>query len=640
MTRIVFERTKEYDRTTGLPKEAGFLLLATLFLLTGFSRAESATQTDWSGGPGVSGPVEDWGNTFSQAWGIVWSDPGRLLLEQGSNLMVDDSLLFPRDIHFCDLSGNGHGDILLTTWSGGEILLWENSDTSPGIIWTKVPILENFQYCIHAITVGDLDTDGDLDVAAAIHTPGMCWFENQGSGNPWTLRSLDSTMTQNTNDLHAGDINGDGFIDVVVAAAYDDITWLRNEGGTGTEWSELLITSSFPNPHSVICADIDGDGFMDVVTGGSQGHVAWYRNIYGSGNAWQPNYVESGLSPVLSVQVGDIDGDGDLDITAALNYRSGARDSESGEALVWWENIDGTGTSWVKHVVAVDIPGLVIVEAADLDSDGDMDLLGGTSTGTDGHSWYENADGAGSTWIRHPLTGGYTGGGNLCAGDVNKDGALDLIGTVAGSTTAVKDLVWWNLQGGYTTDGCMESSVLYLNGDPSWGMLESVDVSPTGTATAFQVRASDNPEDLGAWSDTLTAPCSLEGILSPYDSYLQYRVILHTEYPLATPELMEITVHWYALAVDRSTETFLPPLLSISPNPSSDPVTVRFTTPYPMTVRLSLFDLTGRLITDTEILCQSSGTHSASLGELLPGLYFSRLQAGTFSASQRFIVVE
>lgn len=54
-------------------------------LMLALSPAEvgSATQTDWSGGGGVSGPVTDWGNTFDFEIDIYWSGSSDDLLLDG-----------------------------------------------------------------------------------------------------------------------------------------------------------------------------------------------------------------------------------------------------------------------------------------------------------------------------------------------------------------------------------------------------------------------------------------------------------------------------------------------------------------------------------------------------------------------------
>jgi len=45
-----------------------------------FTYADSAIQTDWSGGPGVLGPVIDWGSDFFLDTDMSYSNPSDLVL--------------------------------------------------------------------------------------------------------------------------------------------------------------------------------------------------------------------------------------------------------------------------------------------------------------------------------------------------------------------------------------------------------------------------------------------------------------------------------------------------------------------------------------------------------------------------------
>jgi len=77
--------------------------------------------------------------------------------------------------------------------------------------------------------------------------------------------------------------------------------------------------------------------------------------------------VEGDFDDVRSVYSADIDGDGDLDILGAAYLE---------DDITWWENTDGSGTSWTDHLVEGDFDGAYSVYSADIDGDGDMDVLG------------------------------------------------------------------------------------------------------------------------------------------------------------------------------------------------------------------------------------------------------------------------
>ena len=146
---------------------------------------------------------------------------------------------------------------------------------------------------------------------------------------------------------------------------------------------------------------------------------------------------------------------------------------------------------------------------------------------------------------------------------------------------------------------------------------------------------------MGTWSDTLTAPCSLDGILNDYDSYFQYKILLETVNPDTTPSLYDITLSWDPLGIGETAEPGPPgtELLPFSPNPTSAPY-VRFGLPEPASVGISIFDLSGRLVSNIRGDEYSPGFHDVLLEDLSPGIYFCRMTSGDFTATQRFVVIE
>jgi hypothetical protein len=59
-----------------------FLALSPTLLLASICLAGTATQTDWSGGDGVLGPVIDWGEEFYTDTDINWlSSPGDVSIQ-------------------------------------------------------------------------------------------------------------------------------------------------------------------------------------------------------------------------------------------------------------------------------------------------------------------------------------------------------------------------------------------------------------------------------------------------------------------------------------------------------------------------------------------------------------------------------
>src|SRR5690606_7612114 len=82
----------------------------------------------------------------------------------------------------------------------------------------------------------------------------------------------------------------------------------------------------------------------------------------------------------------DVDGDGDMDIVVVF---------PSMNQISWYENTDGVGTVWVEHIATTNSYLVNFVSAADLDNDGDIDLLA-TVAGDQMISWFENTDSLGT----------------------------------------------------------------------------------------------------------------------------------------------------------------------------------------------------------------------------------------------------
>jgi hypothetical protein len=115
--------------------------------------AETAIQTDWSGGPGISGPVLNWGNTFDMENGVNWySSTGELNLSYSSPMEHLISGSYVRANYACpvDIDGDGDTDILGAAgrygppyFFSGRIDWWENTDSS-GTSWTRHTVDDNF----------------------------------------------------------------------------------------------------------------------------------------------------------------------------------------------------------------------------------------------------------------------------------------------------------------------------------------------------------------------------------------------------------------------------------------------------------------------------------------------------------------
>jgi len=590
--------------------------------------ADSAMQSDWSGGEGIPGPVLDWGIAFFQSSNIDWSGyPGIMQLSQGiQEHLVDGDFDFAYSVYSEDIDGDGDMDVLGAASSADDITWWENTDGS-GTSWVEHTIDGAFDGA-SSVYSKDIDGDGDMDVlGAASFIDNITWWENtDGSGTSWIEHTVDGDFDY-AYSVYSEDIDGDGDMDVLGAAwQADDITWWENTDGSGTSWVEHTIDGAFDGAGSVYSKDIDGDGDMDVLgAAASADDITWWENTDGSGTSWVEHTIDEAFNGAWSVYSEDIDGDGDMDVLGA------AFDADN---ITWWENTDGSGTSWVEHTVSGVFDGAVSVYSEDFDGDGDMDILGAAWDAND-ITWWENTDGTGTSWAELTVDENFDGAVSVYSEDVDGDGDMDFLGASWGAD----DITWWDITG-YSPSGLLESSILNTDTGPIWDYFEWSSNTPPGTSVSFQVRASTDYTNMGAWSDTMSSPCVLTGILNNGDSYVQYRALLNTTNLDITPILNDMMITWDPQGVEGDPDVTEYLLFGVNPNPSCGAVSIGFAVPEMSPVELSIYDLTGRLAVVHAEDEYVAGCHQVQLRELAPGIYFCRMISGEFMATQRFVVIE
>ncbi len=159
----------------------------------------------------------------------------------------------------------------------------------------------------------------------------------------------------------------------------------------------------------VYAADLDSDGDLDVMAFfRNDDKIVWYENTDGRGTFGPPKSIATEVPGVEAAYAADLDGDGDNDVLAAYIANDQHR-------IVWYENTDGHGAFGPRQVIAIE--GALSVRAADLDGDGDNDVLGS-------NAWYENRDGGGSFGAPHHLESAWLVDQ---VADLDGDGDLDVL---------------------------------------------------------------------------------------------------------------------------------------------------------------------------------------------------------------------
>ncbi len=263
-----------------------------------------------------------------------------------------------------------------------------------------------------SLSVGDLDSDGDLDlvVANGRHWPGQNKiFLNDGKGQFDGERKLG--VDQSTTYRAAlADMDGDGDLDAVVGndKAPSHVYWNNGKG----QFAKGPQVGKISNTRSVTLADLDGKHGIDVIlTNRGEANLICFNDGEG-GFDRQQNFGHEKDS-TITVAVADLDGDGDLDLAVA--NRNGQQNLiylNDGEGGFAESRPYGTGSDATRGVAL-----------ADVDGDGHIDILN-ANIAEPNAIYFGTGKGRFDRVIKF---GGNARSYALAVGDLNRDGRIDIV---------------------------------------------------------------------------------------------------------------------------------------------------------------------------------------------------------------------
>jgi hypothetical protein len=310
---------------------------------------------------------------------------------------------------FDDVDGDGDLDLLVGVIGGAFNLnrtaadnLYFYEQVDPGR-W----VLRSRRF-ISQIDVGsesvpvfvDLDGDGDLDLLVAnkiepddLRTSRIREFANVGT--PTAPRFRYRGIWDLEGSYHFAPafayLNGDGKLEIVMGSWGRHLALYRNTGTRAEPRYELVDSAyvSIPRGSNTVPAfgDLDGDGDLDLVVGEASGELNYFRN---DGTPREPHFVLETES-WLGIDVGrrsfpalaDMDGDGDLDLIIGSD----------GGGVTLYRNVGTPQRARFERDDSFKLPLQQFSAPAfvDLDGDGDLDVLAGSIGG--GVLYFENRGG-------------------------------------------------------------------------------------------------------------------------------------------------------------------------------------------------------------------------------------------------------
>jgi hypothetical protein len=293
------------------------------------------------------------------------------------------------------------------------------------------------------LALSDVDGDGDLDLLAtnAPHNAVNIYLNN-GYGRFSTAPSV--SVGINPTDIAVGDVDADGDLDVLTTSNGTPplgMVSVRLNNGSGTfSASQEVRVGSYP--HNLQLADMNGDGSLDILTAAGIGLNAALclraNNGHGTfGISYNPtinaNYNLPGILAFLPPT--DLDSDGDLDLLATAYDNTVSMYVNDGVGMLRFDHYDRIGNSYASYYKVI---------TGDVDNDGDPDVVAVGNDGLGSNISLNNGSGrftvsnksAALDYCRY-----------LTLADVDGDGDLDLL--AASSIIGISDkLVSVRLNGG------------------------------------------------------------------------------------------------------------------------------------------------------------------------------------------------
>lgn len=360
-----------------------------------------------------------------------------------------------------DIDGDGDIDIVTGAHGSNEVAWFENTD-GLGTFGTG-SIVGNMVTPVSVFPV-DMDGDSDIDILAASNGgDAVYWSENTDGQGTFGTPQLVANGLDGARTVFAADMNNDGWMDVICASYLDNkITYFQSSDGQGAFAAPMTIASSVAGASSVVAADVNGDGDLDILyTSFSNDQIVWAENT-GSGTFNNPpNLVTNVVDGVIAAVAFDLDGDSDLDVIST---------SSEGDIVSWFENTDGAGTFGTEQVITSLCDRPFDVTAADLDGDGDLDVIAALFL-DDKISWFENTDGQGTFSTEEIITTTASQAIFVSTADINGDGDIDILSASYGDNS----VEWYQNSGVASIEELKGTIGVYPNPTSSYLTIESKD---------------------------------------------------------------------------------------------------------------------------------------------------------------------
>ena len=350
--------------------------------------------------------------------------------ENGVGTGFSEERMLEEGIHFRgpllpgDLDGDGDQDLVAVDEYSDQVVVYELSDGSPGLMRRQV--LDTGENLQPVAALADLNGDDVLDLLT-VEPDTVVWYPGCASWGGFETVGLAIPATMTPRCVLAHDFDGDGDVDLALVGGDGfwgyRLVWFANLDGTGTFSNATIVWESFGSI-TACAADYDEDGFVDLVAAEapyvSWGEVKLFRSLGPSGGFSAGDLIGTYGGPALLASA-DFDANGTEDLIVSLRGTEPYYTPAMGLMRNMGGGFFGYPQGWPEDHGAHSAAWPV-----DTDGDGDLDLLfeGGGPYGYAGLTRSENLDGLGTYGGLQEIDGIRP---TMCTLDLDRDGDDDLI---------------------------------------------------------------------------------------------------------------------------------------------------------------------------------------------------------------------
>jgi len=290
-----------------------------------------------------------------------------------------------------DFNCDGKLDIVAAAPFSNAVYIFRNGSSAVGSIFFFGPTAYTTGSEPRKVTVADLDGDGKTDIISS----------NQSSNTVSVLRNtstattisfeakLDFTVATTPEDITTGDLDGDGKPEIAVSCQGSNVvSVLRNTSTSGSvSFAAKVDLTAGAGTWGVAIGDMDGDGKQEVLASNlGPNTISVFKNNSTVGAlsfSTAANFIVA--SSPRSMKLGDLNADGKPDVAVACYFSS--------SLVSVLKNTSTTGNISFNATVNYPTAGApTTVALADMNNDGLMDIMAGTSTNsaTGAMSYFKN----------------------------------------------------------------------------------------------------------------------------------------------------------------------------------------------------------------------------------------------------------